>query len=588
MVNAHRAFGRTILKNVLPGWLHRPFAAVGRDMQKWWALALRRSFFRPGLFTYILYPPGGVRRIHLRINDDGSGVLLVNAADAIHLNASAAFIVKLALEGRTRNQAVSAINGRFGGLGNSALRTHVEEMYALVHHLSTTADACVTCGLSADRAPFFTVPVAAPYKADLALTYGCNNACRHCYNRVQHSADCSKKSPLPLGEGQGEGEPESVPAKKGTVPFSLTRKLGQSLIKSPLPTNLRSVPGEGQGEGEPESVPAKKGTVPFSLTRKLGQSLKNSPLPTNLRSVPGEGQGEGMSVRQWRKVLRKLARIGVPHVIFTGGEPTLHPGLCELIRAAERLGLITGLNTNGRQLADRTYTDSLVRAGLSHAQITLQSCRSEVHNAMTAADSFAETCRGITNALAADLHVITNTTLTRRNVDHALETVDFLHRLGLKTFAMNGMIFSGRGLQSGDAVGLEHLRCVLPTVRDRAKTLGMCFLWYTPTDYCRLSPLELELGPRRCNAGEYSMCIEPNGDVLPCQSYYISAGNILSDPWQNIWEGELFRGFRDRVRDPRSCGLPERCWRCPDLPVCGGGCRLERMKDETGRMKELE
>ena len=198
---------------------------------------------------------------------------------------------------------------------------------------------------------------------------------------------------------------------------------------------------------------------------------------------------------------------------------------------------------------------------------------------MTAAESFKETCKGIRRALAAGLYTITNTTLTRRNVDHALETVDFLHQLGLKTFAMNGMIFSGRGLQSGDAVEIDRLRYVLPAVRDRAKTLGMRFLWYTPTDYCRLSPLELELGPRRCNAGEYSMCIEPNGDVLPCQSYYVAAGNILRDPWQRIWESELFRGFRDRAGDPRSCGLPEHCWQCADLPVCGGGCRLERMKE---------
>jgi radical SAM protein with 4Fe4S-binding SPASM domain len=131
----------------------------------------------------------------------------------------------------------------------------------------------------------------------------------------------------------------------------------------------------------------------------------------------------------------------------------------------------------------------------------------------------------------------------------------------------------------GDAVAVDHLHCVLAGVRDRAKALGMGFLWYTPTDYCRLSPMELELGPRRCNAGEYSMCIEPNGDVLPCQSYYVVAGNILRDPWQHIWESDLFRGFRDRVRDPRACGLPEHCWQCPDLPVCGGGCRLEREKN---------
>ena len=123
---------------------------------------------------------------------------------------------------------------------------------------------------------------------------------------------------------------------------------------------------------------------------------------------------------------------------------------------------------------------------------------------------------------------------------------------------------------------MEELIPVLRAVRDRAAELKMRFLWYTPTMYCRLSPLELELGARRCNAGEYSMCIEPNGDVLPCQSYYVRAGNILRDPWPAIWQSELFRGFRERVRNPAASGLPAECHRCPDLPVCGGGCRLER------------
>ena len=127
---------------------------------------------------------------------------------------------------------------------------------------------------------------------------------------------------------------------------------------------------------------------------------------------------------------------------------------------------------------------------------------------------------------------------------------------------------------------------LLIRVRDQADRLGMRFLWYTPTEYCRMSPVELELGAKRCNAGEYSLCIEPNGDVLPCQSYYVTAGNILRDPWEAIWRGELFRCFRDRVDDPRWAGLPQKCWDCPDLPLCGGGCRIEREARDGIRLAE--
>jgi radical SAM protein with 4Fe4S-binding SPASM domain len=275
-------------------------------------------------------------------------------------------------------------------------------------------------------------------------------------------------------------------------------------------------------------------------------------------------------------VLERLAAIGVPHVVFTGGEPTLAPGLPDLILHAESLGLVTGLNTNGRRLSNRRFAQSLADAGLSHVQITLGSCRPPVHDAITGARSFQETVQGIRNALAAGLHTITNTTLTRRNAEEAERLVDFLHDLGLRTFAVNGMIYSGGGRTCEDAIPEDHLGPLLVQLRDRAAERRMRMLWYTPTAYCRFSPVELGLDPRRCNAGEFSIAIEPNGDVLPCQSYYESVGNLLDDPWEVIWNSPLFRSFRQRTEDPQGCGLPAECWECLDLELCGGGCRIER------------
>ncbi|MGC9357252.1 MAG: radical SAM protein, partial [Anaerolineae bacterium] len=326
--------------------------------------------------------------------------------------------------------------------------------------------------------------VSAPYKADLALTYACNNACPHCYN-------------------------------------------------------------------EPERF--------------------------EMDSLDGEG---------WSRVLDILAGLGVPHVILTGGEPTLHPDLSAIVHYGETLGLIVGMNTNGRRLSHLPTMRSLVEAGLDHVQITLESSRADVHNAMVGATAFGQTVQGIENALASDIHTITNTTLTRRNADHALEIVDFLHNLGLETFAMNGMIYAGGGLSAPDAIPAEEMITLLTAVRDRAEELEMRFLWYTVTDYCRLSPVALGLPPKRCNAAEYSICIEPNGDVLPCQSYYVAAGNILTDPWEEIWQSELFHSFRDREEDPEAAGLPRACWDCPDLPMCGGGCRLEREAGTERRAAE--
>jgi radical SAM protein with 4Fe4S-binding SPASM domain len=439
----------------------------------------------PGLYTYWITPPGGKIRIHLRIEADGSGVLFVDVTDAVHLNPTAAEMAKMALDGISLDWARAQISSRFRDVASDQLTAELEQIYEMVHHFSNPGSGCPTCSVkSLQRAALFSTPIHAPYKADIALTYGCNNECPHCYN-----------------------------------------------------------------EADRLSMPS-------------------------------------LEVEDWKRVLDRLVEVGIPHLIFTGGEATLHPELPELIAYADSLGPIVGLNTNGRRIAHLPYMQTLADAGLNHVQVTLGSYIPEVHDAMMGAVSFHQTVRGIQNAVESSVYVITNTTLMACNQDHVEGIIDFLFSLGIRTFAMNGMIYSGGGFAHPNAIPEEKMPALLARVRDHAADLGMRFLWYTPTEYCRMSPVELEIGAKRCNAGEYSLCVEPNGDVLPCQSYYVTAGNLLRDPWETIWNGDLFRSFRERETDPRWAGLPEKCWDCPDLPLCGGGCRIEREARDGHRVAE--
>jgi radical SAM protein with 4Fe4S-binding SPASM domain len=189
--------------------------------------------------------------------------------------------------------------------------------------------------------------------------------------------------------------------------------------------------------------------------------------------------------------------------------------------------------------------------------------------------------------LESGVHVITNTTMMRSNMDHLKELVDYLYDLGLRTFAMNGMIYSGGGFTNPNAIHNRELPALIAYVRDLAEERGMRFMWYTPTEYCQLSPVALGVGSKKCNAGEYSICIEPNGDILPCQSYYVSVGNILDDPWEEIWNSTLFTSFRDREDLSVEYGLPEKCISCPDILVCGAGCRIEREAEQGVRVAEM-
>lgn len=279
-----------------------------------------------------------------------------------------------------------------------------------------------------------------------------------------------------------------------------------------------------------------------------------------------------LSTDQWKRVIDKLHCIGVFILTFTGGEPTLREDLPELLLYAENRGAVTGLITNGRRLKDKSYAEQLEKAGLDFVQVTLESHKPQIHDQMTAAKgSWKETLAGIKNALQTRVYVTTNTTLSKYNASEFLQTMDFIKELGVGAFGCNSLIYSGKASEISKefALPLETLNELMPKIRDKANQLGLRFLWYTPTQYCRLDPVKLGLGVKSCTAANVNMCVGPNGDVYPCQSYFESLGNLLKDDWPKIWNNPLSVKLRNREY------VEPKCKDCPQLQICGGGCPLE-------------
>jgi radical SAM protein with 4Fe4S-binding SPASM domain len=214
----------------------------------------------------------------------------------------------------------------------------------------------------------------------------------------------------------------------------------------------------------------------------------------------------------------------------------------------------------------------LDEAGLDFVQITLESHDPAVHDNITCArGSWQETVEGIKNSLASSIYTTTNTTLNKQNARDLIKTIEFLHGLNMKAFGCNSLIYSGKAPKIADkfALTIEELKEILPRIQEKASELGMKFRWYTPTQYCQLDPVSLNLGIKSCSAARINMCVGPQGDVYPCQSYFESVGNILRDDWQKIWDNATCKNIRAREY------APEKCMECEQFNVCGAGCPLE-------------
>jgi radical SAM protein with 4Fe4S-binding SPASM domain len=251
-----------------------------------------------------------------------------------------------------------------------------------------------------------------------------------------------------------------------------------------------------------------------------------------------------------------------------------------LISHAEENGQITGLNTNGRRLSDTNYVNKLVDAGLDHVQITLESHDPLIHDKMVEKNgAWVQTIQGIKNVLDTPLFMMTNTTMLKDNSPNLEDLLEYLAKIGVPTIGLNALIYSGKGLTVGTGLKESELPPLLDLARDRTHINNQRLIWYTPTQYCQFDPVQLELGIKGCTAALYNMCIEPDGGVIPCQSYYHQIGNILEDAWDAIWNHNLATNLRERQY------IATECQTCLLLKECGGGCPLVIEAHNAGDVK---
>ena len=258
------------------------------------------------------------------------------------------------------------------------------------------------------------------------------------------------------------------------------------------------------------------------------------------------GESRELTTAEWKDVLARLRAANIPQVTFTGGEPTLRGDLVELVDAAQ--WFVTRLNTNGRLLTPQLCR-ALAEASLDSVQVTLYAADAEAHNALVGAPGFDETVQGIRNAVDAGLIVSVNTPLCSLNRDYAA-TLRFAAALGVRYATCSGLIPSGgaEGAESrATRLSAEELTEILQSAVAAAHELSM-ELDFTSPGWLKeetLRSLGLTLVPS-CGACLSNMAVAPDGTVVPCQSWLggTALGNMLTDDWPAIWDGEACRAIR--------------------------------------------
>ena len=253
-----------------------------------------------------------------------------------------------------------------------------------------------------------------------------------------------------------------------------------------------------------------------------------------------------LTTQQWKQAIDRLDAARVPMVTFTGGEPTQRADIAELVGYAKRM--VTRLNTNGVNLTPE-LVQKLKEAGLDSLQVTLYSHEEAVHNALVGSNHFADTVQGIRNAVQAGLDISINTPLCRKNADYD-KTLAFIHDLGVRFVTVSGLICTGMAGINHEEYDLSsgELYEIVKTAKAFCNAHEMEMDFTSPGLIDRELLESLNMNVPMCGACLSNMAIAPDGTVVPCQSWLgsdASLGNILTDPFQKIWDHPMCRKLRN-------------------------------------------
>lgn len=125
--------------------------------------------------------------------------------------------------------------------------------------------------------------------------------------------------------------------------------------------------------------------------------------------------------RPLREIVRNINKAKLlcrcDSILLTGGEPTLHPQIFEIMDAAVTKGFSKiGFFSNATRFCDKKFVGRLLEHGMDNAMFSLHGSCARVHNRIVGSDNFKKALEGIKTALQLKIKTVINTVAVSANM----------------------------------------------------------------------------------------------------------------------------------------------------------------------------
>ena len=364
----------------------------------------------------------------------------------------------------------------------------------------------------------------------------------------------------------------------------------------------------GHGEGAQVAARGRKPIVVWNITRTCNLRCVHCYSDSNAQQYPGELDWE-----QMQSVVADLAAYQVPSLLFSGGEPMIHPRFFDLVDLSTAAGLKLTISTNGTLITPEKAA-LLKAANVAYVGISLDGIGA-VHDEFRRKEgAFDAAVRGFKHCHEVRQKTGLRLTLTRHNVQNIEQILDFIEDQQIQRVCFYHLVPAGRGSEL-QMLKPEEARHALDTLIARVEAwhkqgIDRELLTVTqPADGPYLlvrmqrqnhpnlqeaSRLLAWNGGGANSSGRGIANIDTRGDVHPDQFWQdMLLGNVKQMPFSQIWDGGN-PGSADILASIRSIGLlsqEERqarmsgpCAECKWFGICGGGFRTRAAFANDGNL----
>ena len=292
-----------------------------------------------------------------------------------------------------------------------------------------------------------------------------------------------------------------------------------------------------------------------------------------------ERERKQVSTAEAFNLIDEVARLHVPLLALTGGDPLLRADLLPVIEFASNRAVRTSLTVLPTPILEPAVIDGLKASGLMRVAFWLHGSTPGLNDGYwSVPGSHRRTVENISHCHEVELPVQINTILARRNFHDIEAMIELLTRLDITWWNVFFYVPADRE-QTEEMLTAEEneqafakLYAASKRVHFQIKTTeGQHYQRYVVQQRVRESRGKMNVddviaaAPKGLNDSNEFVFINHQGDVYPSRFLPLSAGNLTNQTLTEVYrDSPLFVSLRD------SSKLKGKCGRCPVRCICGG------------------